>query len=90
MNEYGNIAAVACLTSYDMFRKDVILLQCIKMCKLFIHVNTFQSCQDMAMMFRNLKPILHGVCKVYEGGSESSVIGVITLLIDIIGCCIIP
>ena len=26
----------------------------------------------------------------YEGGSESSVIGVITLLIDIIGCCIIP
>ena len=27
---------------------------------------------------------------VYEGGSESSVIGVLTLLIDIIGCCIIP
>ena len=26
----------------------------------------------------------------YKGGSESSVIGVITLLIDIIGCCIIP
>ena len=26
----------------------------------------------------------------YEGGSESSVIGVITLLIDMIGCCIIP
>ena len=26
----------------------------------------------------------------YEGGSESSVIGVITLLIDIIGCCIMP
>ena len=26
----------------------------------------------------------------YEGGSESSVIGLITLLIDIIGCCIIP
>ena len=25
----------------------------------------------------------------YEGGSESSVIGVITLLIDMIGCCII-
>ena len=28
--------------------------------------------------------------KAYEGGSESSVIGVITLLIDMIGCCIIP
>ena len=27
---------------------------------------------------------------VYEGGSESSVTGVITLLIEIIGCCIIP
>ena len=27
---------------------------------------------------------------VYEGGSESSVIGVITLLIDMISCCIIP
>ena len=27
---------------------------------------------------------------LYEGGSESSVIGVVTLLIDIIGCCIIP
>ena len=27
---------------------------------------------------------------LYEGGSESSVIGVITLLIDMIGCCIIP
>ena len=27
---------------------------------------------------------------MYEGGSESSVIGVITLLIDIIGCCIMP
>ena len=26
----------------------------------------------------------------YEGGSESSVIGVITLSIDMIGCCIIP
>ena len=26
----------------------------------------------------------------YEGGSESSVIGVITLLIDMINCCIIP
>ena len=26
----------------------------------------------------------------YEGGSESSVIGVKTLLIDKIGCCIIP
>ena len=26
----------------------------------------------------------------YEGGSESFVTGVITLLIDIIGCCIIP
>ena len=26
----------------------------------------------------------------YEGGSESSVIGVITLLRDMIGCCIIP
>ena len=26
----------------------------------------------------------------YAGGSESSVICVITLLIDIIGCCIIP
>ena len=26
----------------------------------------------------------------YEGGSESSVIGVITLFIDIIGCCIMP
>ena len=26
----------------------------------------------------------------YEGGSESFVIGVITLLIDIIGCCIMP
>ena len=26
----------------------------------------------------------------YEGDSESSVIGVITLLIDIIGCCIMP
>ena len=25
-----------------------------------------------------------------EGGSESSVIGVTTLLIDMIGCCIIP
>ena len=27
---------------------------------------------------------------MYEGGSESSVIGVITLLIDMIGCCFIP
>ena len=27
---------------------------------------------------------------LYEGGSESYVIGVITLLIDIIGCCIMP
>ena len=27
---------------------------------------------------------------MYEGGSESFVIGVITLLIDIIGCCIMP
>ena len=27
---------------------------------------------------------------IYEGGSESSVIGVITLLIYMIGCCIIP
>ena len=27
---------------------------------------------------------------MYEGGSESSVIGVITLLINIIGCCILP
>ena len=27
---------------------------------------------------------------VYEGGSESSVIGIITLLINMIGCCIIP
>ena len=27
---------------------------------------------------------------MYEGGSESSVIGVITLLIYMIGCCIIP
>ena len=27
---------------------------------------------------------------IYEGESESSVIGVITLLIDMIGCCIIP
>ena len=26
----------------------------------------------------------------YEGGSESSVIGVITLSIDMIDCCIIP
>ena len=26
----------------------------------------------------------------YEGGSESSVIVVITLLIDMIACCIIP
>ena len=28
--------------------------------------------------------------KTYEGGSESSVIGVITLLIYMVGCCIIP
>ena len=34
--------------------------------------------------------ILHLGRYMYEGGSESSVIGVITLLIDIIGCCIIP
>ena len=27
---------------------------------------------------------------IYEGGSESSVIGVISLLIDMIDCCIIP
>ena len=27
---------------------------------------------------------------LYEGGSESSAIGVITLLIDMIDCCIIP
>ena len=27
---------------------------------------------------------------VYEGGSESSVICVVTLLIDMIDCCIIP
>ena len=27
---------------------------------------------------------------IYEGGPESSVIGVITLLIYMIGCCIIP
>ena len=26
----------------------------------------------------------------YEGGSESSVIGVVTLLINMIDCCIIP
>ena len=26
----------------------------------------------------------------YEGGSESSVIGVITLFIDMIDCCFIP
>ena len=38
----------------------------------------------------------YSVCKFkgsfycYEGGSESSVIGVITLLIDMIGCCFIP
>ena len=30
------------------------------------------------------------VSQAYEGGSESSVIGVITLLIYMIGCCIIP
>ena len=29
-------------------------------------------------------------CSLYEGGSESSVIGIITLLINMIGCCIIP
>ena len=30
-------------------------------------------------------------CQVrYEGGSESSVIGVITVLIDMMDCCIIP
>ena len=28
--------------------------------------------------------------RFYEGGSESSVIGVKTLLIDMIGCCLIP
>ena len=35
---------------------------------------------------------IHNVLKskFYEGGSESSVIGFITLLIDMIGCCIIP
>ena len=30
------------------------------------------------------------LCFRIRGGSESSVIGVITLLINIIGCCIIP
>ena len=30
------------------------------------------------------------IVNIYEGSSESSVIGVITLLIDVIGCCIIP
>ena len=32
----------------------------------------------------------YDILTAYEGGSESSVIGVITLLINIIGCCIIP
>ena len=30
------------------------------------------------------------IYSLYEGGSESSVIGIITLLINMIGCCIIP
>ena len=30
------------------------------------------------------------VSYIYEGGSESSVIGSITFLINMIGCCIIP
>ena len=42
----------------------------------------------------NLQPLtrLILVCPFheYEGGSESSVIGVVTLLIDMIDCCIIP
>ena len=34
----------------------------------------------------NIEPIPY----LYEGGSESSVIGDVTLLIDMIDCCIIP
>ena len=30
------------------------------------------------------------ICQIYADGSENSVIGVVTLLIDVIGCCIIP
>ena len=43
-----------------------------------MHINNLGHITKMAAM------------PIYEGGSESSVIGVITLLIDMIGCCIIP
>ena len=62
-------------------------------CKVIIKTNvymiaSYKILQKHDCVFCNYKYIdyVHS----YEGGSESSVIGVITLLIDIIGCCIIP
>ena len=46
--------------------------------------------EGMRMRDLNTTLLLFRVKNTYEGGSESSVIGVITLLIYMIGCCIIP
>ena len=50
-------------------------------------VYLFLDCFHLSYLFRICKILL---CYIYEGGSESSVIDVITLLIDMIDCFIIP
>ena len=49
----------------------------------------------LVALILNIKLIVQATVQIYfsvtyEGGSESSVIGVITLLIYMIGCCVIP
>ena len=45
---------------------------------------------NISAMTMTMKANEHIITVKYEGGSEISVIVVITLLIDMIGCCIIP
>ena len=58
---------------------------------LFDTIRNLKGFRELSII---LHTCLHAIMKLphhcYEGGSESSVIGVITLLIDMIYCCITP
>ena len=54
-------------------------------CRSFVTLSVTHTCYPEIT-----SPHYENLPMQYEGGSESSVIGVITLLIDMIGCCIIP
>ena len=66
----------------------VFLIKYIKLENTFF--NSYEKREAVHSFFLFCKRGMDYSLHYYEGGSESSVIGVITLLIDIIGCCIMP